>query len=486
MALNVRPPRARPDWWPQAIAATTVILAVGLGLPSARHPAGVIVTLALVLAAGAVFVYLLGARVGLVGLLIATCLLDRFTFSASAVDIRAEQVASLLGLAVVAGMALTAPGGLSLLRPNRIEVLLGLWFLVSLISSIFFAPAVAHSLKGVGLLVVSSLGLLLPRRLVDAKTAAVEMPLIVSILLIALAAEAAYGMAAWLIHLFGPTVGISANGATGHFSAYGTLWEPNVFGAICAAGVAAWTWLGPRYFRFAWIGISLCLGGTVVSFTRAAWVAALLIIVLAFFGPLRMRAARRQFALGALGAVVLTVLIVGAERSGAYYLPPKPSAASGPAPAHAPAHAIPNLLANEVDVLGRLDQVGIAWPDVKSHLLLGNGTATYDVRHVYKGGAEHIANLELSVLYDTGILGLLIFLAFLAAVALKAWKHRRDPIVAGLGMTTLVIAITNQATETTELMITWLLLGLLLMGIATTAARPVLTQQARPRAGPQA
>jgi O-antigen ligase len=97
---------------------------------------------------------------------------------------------------------------------------------------------------------------------------------------------------------------------------------------------------------------------------------------------------------------------------------------------------------------------------------LGNGTASYGERHPIAGQPEqHLANLELAVLNDTGAIGLLVFAAFGVAVARAAWRQRRDPTVAGLGAATLVIALTNTATETTELMITWLMLGLLLMAV---------------------
>jgi hypothetical protein len=66
-----------------------------------------------------------------------------------------------------------------------------------------------------------------------------------------------------------------------------------------------------------------------------------------------------------------------------------------------------------------------------------------------------------------------VFAAFGIAVAVPAWRHRRDATVAGLGMSTLVIAITNMATETTELMITWLLLGLVLMAVDASDPRPI-------------
>jgi hypothetical protein len=50
-------------------------------------------------------------------------------------------------------------------------------------------------------------------------------------------------------------------------------------------------------------------------------------------------------------------------------------------------------------------------------------------------------------------------------VAWAAWHKRGDPILAGLSMAALLIAITNTATETTEPMTTWLMLGLLLRAV---------------------
>lgn len=433
------------------------VLGLGLGLltlaPSRFALAG---AAALVVLAAAVYVWILRARVGLLGLLITTSFIDRFTYHVGSVDIRAEQIAALIGLGLVAFWIISRQrGGAHLLRPNLGEALLGLWFLLSLVSSVTAAPEVSRSVKAVLLLMISSLGLLLPRRLLGKDAGHEQLETVVKLLLIAFPAEGAYGTGAFLAHVFGPTVSISANAATGHLSAYGTLWEPNVFGAFCTAGAVAWAWLGPRYFRLTWLAIAVCLGGTVVSFTRAAWLTAVVVLAISLFGPVRQRANFRQLALGVAGTAVIAVAVFGAEHVSNYY-PTRPG----------PAASGTSLLTNPVDVIGRFGQVGVVLTDLSHHPLLGNGTASYGERHPVAGQPEqHIANLELSVLNDTGALGLLVFAAFAVAVAYAAWRRRRDPIVAGLGMTALVIAITNTATETTELMIFWLTLGLVLMAV---------------------
>lgn len=455
-----------------AIVVVAAGLGVGLGeLTFAPPRLAIAGAVGLVLLAAAVYVRMLGARIGLLALLITTCLIDRFTYRFGPVDIRSEQLAALLGLGLVTFWVVSRRGGWALLRPNLSEALLGVWFALSLVSSLTAAPDTERSVKAVALLLISSLGFLLPRRLLHISPLHLqgegqggvgpELHLIVKIFLVAIAAEGAYGSGAFLAHVFGPTVSLGANVASGHLSAYGTLWEPNVFGAFCAAGAVAWSWLGPRHFGHAWIGIAACLAGTLVSFTRAAWLAALVVLAISLAGPLRQRANVRQLALGVAGAAVIGLAVFGAEQVADYY----PQVPGSPR-THPSSRGLLSLLINAIDVIGRLDQVPVVLKDLGPRPLLGNGTASYGVRHPIAGLPEqHIANLELTVLNDTGVIGLLAFAAFAVAVTHAAWRRRRDPTVAGLGMATLVIMITNTATETTELMITWLTLGFVLLAV---------------------
>jgi hypothetical protein len=455
-------------------------LGVGLAeLTFVHSPLSLAGAVVLVIIAAALYTRVLGARVGLLALLVVTCLLDRFTFPLGRVGIRSEQLAALIGLGAIGFWILSRRRGWDLLRPSPIEAILGLWFALSLVSSLAFAPDTSRSVKAVALLLISSLGLLLPRRLLNplprqgeaARSAGGgtpnELDLVTKIFLVAIAAEGVYGTGAFLAHIFGPTLSLNPNPATGHLSAYGTLWEPNVFGAFCAAGAVAWLWLGRRHFSHPWIGITACLGGTLVSFTRAAWVTALFVLAISAAGPLRKRADLRQLALGVAGAAVIALALYGAEHVADYY----PRIAGAP-PTNPSSRGLPTLLTNAIDVIGRLDQVPIVLNDLGPRLLLGNGTASYGVRHPIAGQPEqHIANLELTVLNDTGIVGLLVFLAFGGCLAYAVWRRRDDPTVAGLSVAALVIVITNTATETTELMITWLMLGLVVMAVDASTKR---------------
>jgi hypothetical protein len=134
-----------------------------------------------------------------------------------------------------------------------------------------------------------------------------------------------------------------------------------------------------------------------------------------------------------------------------------------------------------VDVAGRANQIGPVWSDLSGHKLLGRGVASYEALHVVDGVPQHVASLPLLVLHDTGFAGVLIFGGFAIAVVLMVWSERRNPMVLGLGQAAIVIGLTNLSTETTELMIGWLLIGLLLAArdIASTAPPPSVTDGER-------
>jgi hypothetical protein len=88
------------------------------------------------------------------------------------------------------------------------------------------------------------------------------------------------------------------------------------------------------------------------------------------------------------------------------------------------------------------------------------------------------------VLHDTGFAGVLIFGGFITAVVLRVWSERRNPIVLGLGQAAIVIGLTNLSTETTELMIGWLLIGLLLAACDVASTAPPHSAMDDSRVGP--
>ena len=442
--------------WPETVALTVTSAALGLAiaeLAAAHPPWAAAAMVGLVIATSAIFARVLGWTVGVTVLLVVTSLIDRDTFPVHGVNIRPEQIAGLLALLVFAALKLRSSRDLVRQMPDRIEVALLIWFAVALVSSLLAAPNRSDSLKVLALLMLSSLALFLPRRLVTDRHE--ELHQVVRWTLLALAIESGYAFAAYVLHLVGLDISVSLNSASGHLNAYGTLWEPNVLGAVAGAGALAWVFLGTRHFKQAWVGVALCLTACVASFARAAWIAVIIVIVLAVATPIRRRIDLRTLGLGGLVATLSAAWIFVSDSFGHYTL--------GTA-------GVSSSVGNSTDLLGRFYQFAPALSDLRHRPILGGGVNSFGQRHILAGLPEHLGNLELLIVNDTGLLGLLVFAVFVAAIVVTARRRRSDVTVLGFAGMTLVIAITNQATETLELMITWLILGLLLAAFDAASA----------------
>jgi hypothetical protein len=403
-----------------------------------------------------VFIQELGIRVGTIVLLIFTCLIDRYTFSVGRFDIRPEQVAALVGIGALlwtAARERRLDGHRDSWMPNREEMLLGAWFIVGLVSSYLAAASRSDSFKVLALVMISSAAFFLPRRLLHPRAS--DLDTVVYWLLLALALESAYALAVYFLHVFGPTLSMSVN--RGQLSVFGTLWEPNVLGAMCAAGAIAWTYLGAMHVRRHWIGIALCASATIVTFTRAAWIALLVVLALTLVTPLRRRIDHRAVAVAAIAVVMMLGAILAAERV-ASYNPEQPHPLQT-------STTIGTSVGDKGDIIGRIYQVRPVLDDLRNPIL-GAGIDSFGQRYVIGGVRQHIANVELMVLNDTGLLGLALLAAFAASIAVGVRRNGDNQVVLGLGATVAVVAITNQATESLELMVTWLLLGLLAAAIS--------------------
>lgn len=440
-------------WRPNGERALVVLTSAAFALAiaglwsSQRTWAAFAMIIAVAILAG-ILIALLGAWVGSIVLLIVTCFVDQWVFPIGRVNIRPEQVAVLIA-AVVWGWKRMRDGRLLDLRLTLPEVVLLGWFALGLVSSVIEAPSRIQSVKVWLLLGVSSLALFLVRRIVAEDGARIDD--VLRWLLLAFAVESAYALGTYYIHAFGPTISLSFNPATQHLNAKGTLWEPNVLGGFAAAGAVLWSYVGPRLLKHPWIGVALCLGACIASYARAAWLAIAIVALLTFLTPVRKRLDLRAFGFGSLiGTLLAAIGIIAVEQVGTY------TKASG---------GVSSSVTNSTDVIGRLYQFGYVGADFMGHplrLLIGGGIDSFGERHIIHGVPEHLANLELFIFNDTGILGLALFVGFSLLVVEAIWRQSKDWRVLGLGAMMLVLVITNASTETLELMITWLMLGLVL------------------------
>jgi hypothetical protein len=445
--------------WFAAVTLVAFIGTLGIWAKGLAAPLAVVA----VLAVGVLYIRLIGVEAGLIVLLIVANVGDHFTFPVGPLAIRAEQVAALLAAAVLIARCLRR-ADLSIFRPRADEWLLLAWIAVSALSSVLDSPDRRLSAKVLVLTAVCTLGFFLPRRLLSGPEATKGVDIVVRWLLIAFATESIYGVLAYLLHVFGPSISIGPNPASGHLEAYGTLWEQNVFGAFAASGAVAWVYLGPARFKRAWIGLTMCAGGLVASLTRAAWLAAAAAGGLGVLIPgLRRRLDFPMVGTGLLGGLMVAVLVIVADQLGTYTAPVS-GATSGGTP-H-PSHGLLFALLNMTDFIGRLNQTRPVWSDISGgYEVIGRGTASFEALHIVAGVPEHVASLPLLVLNDTGIVGLVLFVGFVALIVARLWARRHDGLVGGLAQAAIVVGLANLATETTELMLDWLLIGILIAAV---------------------
>jgi O-Antigen ligase len=470
-----------------ALAAFAGSALLGLVAASASpwaFPAAAVITLSIY----AVFAWAFDARVGVLALLFLVCALDAFEFSAGPIFVRTEQIAAVIGFVVIVA---TRGAGRRWWLPSALEWVLLIWFALNVLSSLIAAPQFGASMKVLVLMVLSSAGLLIPRRLnlsQDGLHQAIRLQLLV------FAGAAAYGLVALVLApILHSDFGMTFNRLTKQLVASGSLWESNVFGAYCASGAVAWALLGPRWFswRSTGLGLGLCFCGVLVSLTRASWVALLLVAVIILVGPLRKKIEPRSIWVAAAMFGSTLVLFSLAEGAGIYsasggphrpdqalaYIGPAkatstPSSGTGSTPLTTPPTATPTptaisspgpnlggIVSDPRDIVGRIQQAEVVFHDLRTHPFFGGGTASYGERYQFQGMQLWIASLPLRVLNDTGIAGFAVFVLFLTLIAATAWRARRDLLATTLGLILLLIFMTNLSTETLELMFTWLFIG---------------------------
>lgn len=126
--------------------------------------------------------------------------------------------------------------------------------------------------------------------------------------------------------------------------------------------------------------------------------------------------------------------------------------------------------AMDPNTLTRVVQVSSAFEEVLKHPMLGGGTSSFQLAFDWQALGEEwedqgwIGNTEMRVLHDTGLVGLVIFVAFLVSLyrqSRKVLKLESNPELVALLASALVYCISFQATEGTLLAFPWVHLGLI-------------------------
>jgi O-antigen ligase len=283
------------------------------------------------------------------------------------------------------------------------------------------------------------------------------------ILLAVALAESAYGIFCFASHhAFGTAIGMESGAYFSNIAApYGSLFEPNLFGAYTAAcGILFLSlYLGNGRHRSACMaGFVVASLATVLSLSRAALIAFVLAIIWIVRKTRRANTRWNWRAMILVPAVALVLLLI---------VPPVRAVLQ---------ERFANLfyegLAEETTVT-RYIAMGEALQDIPAHPLLGSGTASFQLsfdwaKYVpqWSNNPTWIGNVVVRIVHDTGLFGLVLILGFLISI----WRLVRQnllrrtpetPILLGLWAGTLLYCVSFEATDGSMLAFTWVQLGFL-------------------------
>jgi hypothetical protein len=256
-------------------------------------------------------------------------------------------------------------------------------------------------------------------------------------------------------------------------AALGVAYEHDIFGSTCAAGVISfyifWREPNPVFTRTQSLaGFWVCAAGTLLSLARGAWIAlaagALVVFVASRVGG---RVAR-----GRLASLVVISGLVVLLGLGLVFVSGVGQGASqvGSGTAGAIGQQAGNVL-NFGATTGahRFRNWKIAIEEVRSSPILGLGTNSFGQRHFEQTGygpiPAFLGNWAVRTLYDSGLVGLGLLLALLAAVAwpgprVRGGDNELASIVRACVFAVVVLGVAYLATDAMLLAWPWVLLGL--------------------------
>ena len=330
------------------------------------------------------------------------------------------------------------------------------------------APERLTAVRLTGLVAVVALGALLVYWCTDTPA---RFRAAVRIMIGLAGAEAALAFAGLVAAWFNSPLGVQP-GRGEILVPFGTMWEPNVLGSYLAAGAIltlAALVTAPMTRRSAGFAalFALILAALGLSLARGAWAGFLAgVIVVAGGGWLiGRRSAARWPALApgwplALAAALVAALFLVAVAPALFPMTTKGLVNRVNVAAYTP-QADPSLRI-------RADMAGQAAAEFGAHPLIGHGAGSFGINHFDEQGRPGwISNLELHVLYDSGIVGLVALLGGLAVsgwAALRALRRANSahrPAILGVLGAVAVLLVAYQATEASWLGYTWIYLGLL-------------------------
>jgi len=276
------------------------------------------------------------------------------------------------------------------------------------------------------------------------------------------AAEAMFAILCFYSNLFfGTELGMEIGQYGNIPGTYGTQYEANLLGSYCgAASVMFLTMYLQRRKRIFLFGFALTVAGMGISLSRGALLATVIALSAVCLRGMQLHLFNKKLLARVALAVMCVCIVIGPALYGLWS-------------ERFSTVDISDVSADD-DTNVRMLTLGLAADGIMEHPILGSGTSSYQLQFSVAdvgGGDESgwISNTEIRVLYDTGLVGLVLFTAFLGYLLAGMRKQiKREPIaeLEALAVSGLVYCVSFQFTEGTLLAFTWVHLGLLAAGLA--------------------
>jgi len=254
--------------------------------------------------------------------------------------------------------------------------------------------------------------------------------------------------------LFGTDFGVQLDQYGTTPATYGAQFEANLLGSTCGAcsAMILMMFLRTRERKYL-LGFSISFTAMAISLSRGALAGSLLALALVVYHN------RRYFDRAKVGRLALAMVGITLVTAPAIY---------GIWSERFSTVEISDLSADDT-TRDRLVTVALAGEGIAEHPVAGNGTSSYQLQYTDEafGDADApgwIPNTETRILYDTGIVGFGLFIAFcwyLGASVKKLLQKTSVLELEALVLGFIVYCVSFQFTEGTLLAFTWVHLGLI-------------------------
>jgi len=337
------------------------------------------------------------------------------------------------------------------------------FLLISFFSSYFYSPDRNYSIiQTINILSAASVYFLIPNLLTNDK---IEKKFLKSFVFTGII-MCGLGIFLFIIARLGITdYGVNLrDDFTVPYGVYSTMFEPNIFGSYSVIYflyslnivlLGDFTLASKKTFL---ILLAISAAGLLLSFTRGAWLASIITIILSLIvikSKFKKKHIFRTFTRYLIGSGLVLFLISDAMTSKGFL-----------------SYKIDNFLnASSGTGYDRLQIWAVALGDIANHPLLGNGTysfaAIYAKTPYSPSQKAWIGNFLLTVIHDTGIIGATLFLSFLSLLILRSVEkpklniHYFNTNGISLSMASVAMLIAFFFTTGFSLCYSWIPLGLI-------------------------